>query len=435
MNKENDIFYDTHCHYFNKDIVSLRILVSFIEIMSENKRKSFSRSRHKNKLQLLKERLKFMRIIMSASSTEIYERQNECYKNDFVSVALMLDIKNSICADDLNLNRKIVKYYKQIMFSIYFLFFLEFLFAFLTLTYSKRKNQIMHLSEIRQLVKDTNFKPHDIKQAIKSAEHESFDIQIKELLELKKNNPNVLLFLGVDPRREGIEELIKEYIVKNKYFHGIKIYAPNGYSPLDNRLLKRNGVYDICAKNSIPIVAHCSFKGFATLSNEIEANGYYYKNKQIQKIENTTLHFDIKVFEKKWVQNRAEVLNHPLLWREVFERYKHTNLKINLAHFGNSDENSNNSTEWQDEIFSILQDFDNAYSDLSCFCNDADIKNFKKTYFNDNVKHKFLYGSDYYLNQLQILDMKEYLDLFKNNFTEEEFILIAKKNPKSFLFS
>ena len=70
----------------------------------------------------------------------------------------------------------------------------------------------------------------------------------------KEEKENLIIpFLGVDPRREGIYDLMREY-VEEKGFRGLKLYPALGFFPNDKRLYK---IYEYAEKNELPITAHC----------------------------------------------------------------------------------------------------------------------------------------------------------------------------------
>jgi predicted TIM-barrel fold metal-dependent hydrolase len=69
-------------------------------------------------------------------------------------------------------------------------------------------------------------------------------------------DPNLLTFVGLDPRRgkEGLEEL--ERAIKEKNCAGWKMYPPNGFYP-DNEAFYQ--YYELCSELDVPIVIHQGF--------------------------------------------------------------------------------------------------------------------------------------------------------------------------------
>jgi hypothetical protein len=101
----------------------------------------------------------------------------------------------------------------------------------------------------------------------------AYDLQMKELADIKKANPGVVFpFVFVDPRRTHaggkphlkwksgkkgtviLEDcFIRDYIETNA-FSGFKIYPALGYYPFDKRLL---ALWKYAADRQIPITTHC----------------------------------------------------------------------------------------------------------------------------------------------------------------------------------
>lgn len=84
------------------------------------------------------------------------------------------------------------------------------------------------------------------------------ELNIEEIYNLhykvQQQHPDkFIVFGGIDPRR-GIEgfELFK-YGIEKLGFKGLKLYPPMGFSPLDNSLIK---YYEYCASKSIPVLIH-----------------------------------------------------------------------------------------------------------------------------------------------------------------------------------
>jgi len=105
--------------------------------------------------------------------------------------------------------------------------------------------------------------------------------------------------------------------------------------------MKPGGLYDFCSKNNIPVTAHNSYSGFATPLEEVEIFGDIYVNNAV-----TPVHGNVtfsKAFSTGWIQDRAEKLNHPEIWKKVLLNYP--NLKLNLAHFGDG------NPGWQIKLF------------------------------------------------------------------------------------
>ncbi|MFW9888100.1 MAG: amidohydrolase family protein [Candidatus Thorarchaeota archaeon] len=71
-----------------------------------------------------------------------------------------------------------------------------------------------------------------------------------------KGDPNILTFVGLDPRRgkDGLEEL--ERAVKEKDCAGWKMYPPNGFYPDNEEFYP---YYELCTELGVPVVIHQGF--------------------------------------------------------------------------------------------------------------------------------------------------------------------------------
>jgi predicted TIM-barrel fold metal-dependent hydrolase len=69
-------------------------------------------------------------------------------------------------------------------------------------------------------------------------------------------DPNIVTFVGLDPRRgeEGLMEL--QRAVQEKGCRGWKLYPPNGFYPDEDRFYP---YYELCTELNIPIVIHTGF--------------------------------------------------------------------------------------------------------------------------------------------------------------------------------
>lgn len=271
--------------------------------------------------------------------------------------------------------------------------------------------------------------------------------QLDELIGLKVRYGNdIFPFLAVDPRRKDMGKLIEEYVGKNKPFHGIKLYAPNGYSPTDPHLFDDSykfvhgkSLYSYCLENKIPIMAHCSNAGFATFTANLEVCGDIYTYNE-DSGSSELVHYNTPteiIFEssitnggfKEAVRERAHVLNHPDIWREVLKKYK--NLKICLAHFGGE------SPVWRERIAQLMRDYPKVYTDLSCMVSKNRLKEIKTQYFdsNDPITERIMYGSDFFLNMLNKIKFKDYYKHFIDTgmFSTNQMDQMAIHVPKKFL--
>lgn len=275
---------------------------------------------------------------------------------------------------------------------------------------------------------------------------DTFDQQYANLVMLKSKHPNdILPFIAVDPRRPNISNLVTKAI-QTDHFAGVKLYCPNGYSPIDPRL---DSIYKFCIANSIPVTAHCSYGGVATAENDIDIVGGYYDYKEGKIIDYSgTLSFTKKLTDPRTadepggLEQRALMLNHPHLWNEVLNRYK--GLRLNLAHMG---VRSNHYTEeeqfeWSHLIVKMMLEHENLYTDLSCRTESDQITSLWNIAENADphcnlglkVTDRVMYGTDFWLSMLSE-DMHCHLKAFEESFEKKEYdlIRIRQTNPARFL--
>jgi predicted TIM-barrel fold metal-dependent hydrolase len=264
----------------------------------------------------------------------------------------------------------------------------------------------------------------------KGLKKDGFTIQYDEIVKIS-NNPKyksrILPYLGVDPRRENIKSYLNQ-IGHGKLFAGVKVYPPNGFSPMDKVLVGPDSVFEYCSKNQIPIVSHCSYGGFATPATSINVNGYIIPKGKKEPVEyNGTYQFNTSIADgfTVMVQERAGVLNNPKIWRKVLEKYN--NLILVLAHFGSG------NNDWQDEILAMMKIYPNLYTDVSCMSDESIIQRVKTIYTNNpDISDRILYGSDYFLDMFFNESFDQYLNRIKGIFGPEIFDKISSDNPMKF---
>jgi len=290
-----------------------------------------------------------------------------------------------------------------------------------------------------------------IKEAIKKYSKVTYYDTLKEILKVKDeidSNPDkyenlqLYLFYYFDPRWSGSLDFVKQYVRKkgesknSKKFIGIKLYPPNGYSPLDPTMLE---LYDYCQREQIPITVHYSQGGFATFTSQLELRGDIFVNGTVKKVKGTYMHeFKHKLLTKdgrlnifrlpnftEAIEERVETLNHPMLWYNVLERFPE--LRINFAHFG-----LGNNKFWKEAVLQFIDFYPYVYTDIAC----SDKNNFVpfwKEVSNRNLTHKVLFGSDFPLNKIAGVKIEEMLDFTTKSLTTEKLALLTFNNPKNFL--
>jgi predicted TIM-barrel fold metal-dependent hydrolase len=490
------MYYDIHCHLFNKAIVNKRIdilITPFFKLIDGFD----SKMPEKNLAELIEKGDNFLDAFMKMNSKEVFAVLDQHYNSEFVLTPLMMDLEFS---DSENLGK--VEAFRQRIWreiAVEFVSIVRNRIKELAIQYPKLSGNVVKITDDNHFLWVEVLKPER-----EMFEKNNFQFQIDELENLSKQYNRVRPFLGIDARRankQNLVELIQEKILKpGALFAGVKLYAPTGFSPTDRALYGENGVYDLCEKHGIPITVHCSSEGFSTHANSLKVNGLVNLNNKLVQMDDEIVRFGIPFFSlrmRKAIKERALTLNHPKIWGEVMAKYP--NLVLNMAHFGGKDElskyvnyeidakklTSNDFSlllsklkgktirvvynldktlgdddrkklwnilyysGWQDNwskaILDIATQYPNVYTDVSCFSNGKTIdgvftiretlSEFKEKLYDqlpDRVKDKILYGSDFFFVLLFGPTMDNYISDFKQVFGEE-FDRIASRNPERFL--
>ena len=249
-----------------------------------------------------------------------------------------------------------------------------------------------------------------------------------ELQNLQRDNPGTVLpFLAVDPRRIGIEELVREQVVKGA-FKGVKLYPPLGYLPTHPNLYP---VYRLCIEHNIPVTVHTSTGGLLSLCDTIKTQSQK-KNGEIVTV----------TFDKKTNKSAALFFSNPANWLEILENSEFSGLHLNFAHFGGEEHIStlanqqpgepDDSENWTLQIIGLMERFKNVYADIS-YCPDNDMLNYIQNIVGRYkiVQERLMFGTDY------IMVMKEsslggnldhYFNLYTDIYPE-----MLNVNPAAFL--
>lgn len=246
--------------------------------------------------------------------------------------------------------------------------------------------------------------------------------QLKELYDLSKTDPQVIPFVHVDPRREGILDTLKQ-CVEEWNFKGIKLYPPLGVFPYDEGF---DPIYKYCQEKNLPILTHCS------PFNPVHYKGKKRKLKKL--LEKSKTPIDTKGKSKKEL---CASFTFPGNFKYVIEKYP--DLRICFGHFGSQyywDKFIHTPTEkgnWMRIIRDLCKDYDNFYTDISFTM--AEIKYFsllKVLLTDEKLSKKILFGSDYYMVEVESNERRFGLDL-RAYLGEEYFNKIAVENPRVFL--
>lgn len=476
MNKPTYKHIDSHCHVFNKDVLSMGIRIILGSLQIGEIARLLDISNIDKLLNKIENIIHFIDIGLNNNTEGIFDEMQEVYDNKFVLTPLMLDLTYVSGANKTIVNKTFNSSNKE---------HLHYHLNNTLKDYSEKLKQQQAKSsasdkrtadkkivQLENKLKELKIKFDQyskLQSNIRLFGKYNFEKQLIHLKKLKHHHKNIVYpFLSVDPRNKEILNIVKREVGPGKDFIGIKLYAPCGYSPTDpvlygtshNYSPNEDCLFNYCIQNDIPITAHNSDSGFATFTNSVKINGYIY-NPNIDDIEyvNDRVIFKKKIdilrfhFDEGWIQERAMILNHPKIWNQVLNKFK--GLRLNLAHFGGSEQLHNlikyfqgknvayNSYSWALTIFNMLQnpEYKNFYTDLSCFKeSDKNIKDpmtlklFKQKIYdsNPNIHNNILYGSDYYLNMIFTDSFEGYLDMFLKAFGKD-FERISITNNKQFL--
>ncbi len=251
--------------------------------------------------------------------------------------------------------------------------------------------------------------------------------QLEELLKVYNKYPNTVIpFIAVDPRRDGILDLVKKYIEIHN-FKGIKIYPRIGFYPNDERL---KPIYEYAQNNNIPILSHCS------------RGGVYTKKISKKMLDHPTRGKVKKIKPKEF----SHYFTEPQNYNGIMEEFP--NLKLCLAHFGGNNEwdayldkpwNSKNpdleDKSWVSDIVDLMKKHTNLYTDISytAFHSDRYFP-LMNIFLDDNkIKDRIMFGSDYYMVEREKKSEREMALKVRYALGEEKFKMISNNNIKNFL--
>ncbi|NHJ86795.1 MAG: amidohydrolase family protein [Asgard group archaeon] len=273
--------------------------------------------------------------------------------------------------------------------------------------------------------------------------------KLKEKLDANDEFTEIIPFIAIDPRRPEITSLVKEFVEQNG-FGGLKLYPPLGYFPYDERL---NDIYQYAEDHNLPIIAHCSKSG-----------PVYYRASKRKIIEELEQKIDYTIFPEPFYKRKSkkELCNyftHPLNYVKILKNFP--KLRICLAHFGGGSQwskwlnpttvgvceelkkTANNkkkkefleATEpsWFGVIYDMIKEYPNLYTDISfTLSNLSYLPMLKIILLNKNIQHKILFGSDFFMTEIETSDRKFSIDI-RGYLGEDLYKKIVIENPKEFL--
>ena len=266
---------------------------------------------------------------------------------------------------------------------------------------------------------DTKFivLPMDLRGMRRGTPKQDICAQHEELKKLAAQYPEQIIpFIHIDPRSaskfSGPEPLkfIKRF--HEKGFRGIKLYPPLGYSASAKELMP---IYEYANKHQLPVMIHCSRGG---------------------------------VKDKKFTDENINCTTAPHLYRAILSKFE--NLKICLAHYGGgedweaylkkqwlNDAIPMEKMNWLSQITTMIRsgEYPNLFTDISytIFKSERYVPILKVLLQDDKIRKKVLFGSDYYMIELEKLRERELAMRLRGELGEALFFTIAHDNPKQYL--
>jgi predicted TIM-barrel fold metal-dependent hydrolase len=244
----------------------------------------------------------------------------------------------------------------------------------------------------------------------------------------------VIPFLGIDPRRPNLPDLVREY-VEDRGFRGFKMYPALGFFPNDERLYP---VYEYAQQYQLPITTHCLPKN---------KNHFRFKPTK-EMIAQARQVKGCEEWELRKPYDFAKYLNHPHWYQVLLEDFPE--LKLNFGHFGGNeewdkyldtpDEKFEKDISWYSLIRGMIKRYPNVYADISFTVFDRNLYPLLKNLVNSEYKNsafyspkeKVLFGTDFYMLQKDYRERRFGIDL-RGYLSDEEYWQIAEDNPRRFL--
>ncbi len=255
---------------------------------------------------------------------------------------------------------------------------------------------------------------------------------LEALRSLRKKNPDTAFpFLAVDPRRIGIDKLVRDQVVKGS-FRGVKLYCPLGYLPSHPAL---NPVFKLCVEQHIPVTTHTSPGGLPSMCAHISTASRKKDGTIVPVV------FDSKnVAPRKGESAQSLFFADPDNWYEVLESDGFDELRVNFAHFGGQDNilayanGPVSSNNWTGRIIRLMERFNNVYADIS-FCPDSSTLVAVQKIIGKHpvVKDRLMFGTDFVMIMTNQCGLKNYFIQYKNISLNNATKNMATINPGNFL--
>lgn len=249
-----------------------------------------------------------------------------------------------------------------------------------------------------------------------------------------KYTASILPFIGLDPNNKETYNLFLDAFANNHFTHpifGIKIYPTLGFLPSHPTLMD---VCEVAEQKQIPITTHCG--GAAT---KTDAHKVDIKSMQINGVGE--LELKEEMFEGSAKDDYVEFFNGPDRWLPVLKKFP--KLRLNIAHFGSSDQweryldNNNDPTNHVFQTLKLVEGNENVFADISyTFFDKIALTKIRDLMIAHPIfQKKFLFGSDFYmvLSENDIHDiMTQFYQVFEGH--DDLVQALTVDNPKRFLF-
>lgn len=247
--------------------------------------------------------------------------------------------------------------------------------------------------------------------------------QLAELRELYFNpayRDTLLPFVAVDPRRPDLLQLVQAYI-EGYDFRGIKMYPALGFWPFDSRL---DPIWEYAQNRQVPVLVHASRGG---------VHGHLKITEAMRKHP---------VTGKRIAGNAGtftDAYSDPDNYRTVLKKYPR--VKLCLAHYGGGSEwkeylgnrwPAPQEESWLSKVSNLMREFEGVYTDVAyTACDEAYYPLMKVLIETPGLREKILYGSDYYMVQMDASERAFSIGL-RAYLGEDNFRQIASVNPLAF---
>ena len=219
-------------------------------------------------------------------------------------------------------------------------------------------------------------------------------------------------FVAAHPARPDVVQMAVEAI-KSQGFFGVKLYPPLGFAPDDPRLAE---LYAWCERERVPVTTHSSP---VAVWSDLGAP---------PNVDPMRFNVDMA---------------RPSKWTPVLEKFPR--LRLNLGHFGGQwlARAQGAPSPWVEEAVSLMRRYANCYADVSyhlaaLHADPAIARRYfslLRQVLHSDIGAKILWGTDHVILRARCRH-EDYVAAFAppdGGLTEEEFVLVANRNPRRFL--